>query len=361
MKVLGKLGVSGEQIRSEIERQVTRGDAKLGQDMQLTPRAKRVIDLAYEEAKRIGNDFIGTEHLLLGFIREADGMAGRVLAKLLRETDGLAGRVLAELGVELEAVREEVRRHQEANAAAPASEQSGVLRDNYLEDLRRRAGQPGERGAKGYLAAIYEPGTTCRNECTEEAQRLNEQYLSTEHLLLGLINEPDNVASRILNRMGVSLEKIRSEIERQVTPGDGVSEGEMHLTPRSKRVVDLAYDEARQINNKFIGTEHLLLALIREGEGLAARVLAKLGAGLDAARREVLALQDNNRGASAERSHRPGRDVPAGGRWADHRARRAADVKGGIGLAEPVAGDAGRRFGAADRGRAERRGVAEGA
>src|SRR5579862_2229705 len=130
----------------------------------------------------------------------------------------------------------------------------------------------------------------------EEAGRLGENYVSTEHLLLGLVRENDSVAARILDRLGVSLGRIRSEIERQVTRGDGRLGQDMQLTPRAKRVIDLAYDEARQLNNNYIGTEHLLLGLIREGEGLAGRVLAKLGVDLERTRREVMALQDHDNG-----------------------------------------------------------------
>src|SRR5579884_2637425 len=130
----------------------------------------------------------------------------------------------------------------------------------------------------------------------EEAGRLGENYVSTEHLLLGLVRENDSVAARILDRMGVSLGRIRSEIERQVTRGDGRLGQDMQLTPRAKRVIDLAYDEARQLSNNYIGTEHLLLGLIREGEGLAGRVLAKLGVDLERTRREVMLLQDNDSG-----------------------------------------------------------------
>ncbi len=126
----------------------------------------------------------------------------------------------------------------------------------------------------------------------EEAGRLGENYVSTEHLLLGLVRENDSVAARILDRMGVSLGRIRSEIERQVTRGDGRLGQDMQLTPRAKRVIDLAYDEARTLNNNYIGTEHLLLGLIREGEGLAGRVLQKLGVDLERTRREVTSLQD---------------------------------------------------------------------
>ena len=126
----------------------------------------------------------------------------------------------------------------------------------------------------------------------EEAARLGENYVGTEHLLLGLVRENDSVAARILDRLNVVLSRVRAEIERQVTRGHGNLGQDMQLTPRAKRVIDLAYEEARQLNNNYIGTEHLLLGLIREGDGLAARVLVKLGADLERTRREVYAMQE---------------------------------------------------------------------
>lgn len=126
----------------------------------------------------------------------------------------------------------------------------------------------------------------------EEAQRFGEGYVSTEHLLLGLVREPESVAARVLEKLGVSLSRIKAEVEKQLPRGDARTNQDMTLTPRAKRVIDLAYDEARNLNNNYIGTEHLLLGLIREGDGLAGRVLAKLGVELDKARKEVLGLQD---------------------------------------------------------------------
>lgn len=136
----------------------------------------------------------------------------------------------------------------------------------------------------------------------EEAGRLGENYVSTEHLLLGLVRESDSVAARILETLGVSASRVRTEIERQVTKGDGRTGPDMQLTPRAKRVIDLAYDEARQLNNNYIGTEHLLLGLIRENDGLAGRVLAKFGVDLDRTRREVRRLQDQEPATAGARS-----------------------------------------------------------
>ncbi len=128
----------------------------------------------------------------------------------------------------------------------------------------------------------------------EEAGRLGENYVSTEHLLLGLVRENDNKAIRVLLSMSISIGRVRSEIERQVARGDSRMGQDMQLTPRAKRVIDLAYDEARQLNNNFIGTEHLLLGLIREGEGLAGKVLAMLGVDLERTRLEVVQLQESD-------------------------------------------------------------------
>src|SRR3954468_23227114 len=139
----------------------------------------------------------------------------------------------------------------------------------------------------------------------EEAARLDENYVGTEHILLGLVREDDSVAARILDRLGVLLDQIRTDVEKQVTRGQGTLGQDMQLTPRAKRVIDLAYEEARQLNNNYIGTEHLLLGLIREGDGLAGRVLVKLGAALERPRREVYAMQEGEMAKKASGGQEP--------------------------------------------------------
>lgn len=125
----------------------------------------------------------------------------------------------------------------------------------------------------------------------EEAQRFGEGYVSTEHLLLAVVRESDSTAARVLEGMGVRLTRVRNEVEKQLPRGEPYRNQDMTLTPRAKRVIDLAYDEARSMNNNYIGTEHLLLGLVREGDGLAGRVLAKLGVELDRARAETMVVQ----------------------------------------------------------------------
>ena len=121
----------------------------------------------------------------------------------------------------------------------------------------------------------------------EEAQALNHGYIGTEHLLLGLVREGDGVAARVLKDLGVDLPKVRSAVEDIVGRGKRATLGRIGLTPRTKRVIELAVDEARRLSHHYIGTEHLLLGLAREGNGIAADVLASLGVSLDQVRRRT--------------------------------------------------------------------------
>ncbi|MCX5702650.1 MAG: ATP-dependent Clp protease ATP-binding subunit [Candidatus Omnitrophica bacterium] len=125
----------------------------------------------------------------------------------------------------------------------------------------------------------------------EEARRFNHDYIGTEHILLGLIREGEGVAANVLQKMGVSLENIRLEIEKLVQPGPATQIiGDIPFTPRSKKALELAAEEARSLGHNYIGTEHLLLGLIREGEGVASQVLLNLGLDLNTVRNEVMEL-----------------------------------------------------------------------
>ena len=125
----------------------------------------------------------------------------------------------------------------------------------------------------------------------EEARRFNHDYIGTEHILLGLVREGEGVAASVLEKLGISLESIRLEIEKLVQPGPATQIiGDIPFTPRAKKVLELAAEEARSLNHNYIGTEHLLLGLIREGEGIASQVLLNLGLDLNRVRNEVLEL-----------------------------------------------------------------------
>jgi len=121
----------------------------------------------------------------------------------------------------------------------------------------------------------------------EEAQRLNHNYIGTEHILLGLVREEDGVAAKVLVSMGVNLSKVSQAVEYIIGPGEKPGAGATGLTSRAKRVLELAIDEARQMGHSYIGTEHLLLGLLREGEGVAAKVLDSFNVNIERARAEV--------------------------------------------------------------------------
>jgi ATP-dependent Clp protease ATP-binding subunit ClpC len=145
----------------------------------------------------------------------------------------------------------------------------------------------------------------------EEAQRFNHNYIGTEHLLLGLVREGDGVAAKVLSNLGVELNKVRSAVEFIIGRGDRIVLGDIGLTPRAKKVIELAVDEARRLNHHYIGTEHLLLGLVREGEGIAAGVLESLGVNLEKVRTQT--IQVLNQSGSSRAVH--GTSRPMSGTW----------------------------------------------
>src|SRR4029077_14373746 len=123
----------------------------------------------------------------------------------------------------------------------------------------------------------------------QEAERFNHDYIGTEHVLLGLVKEGSGVAANVLENLDVDLEKVRLEVEKLVKPApDVVTMGQLPFTPRAKKVLEFAIDEARALDHNYVGTEHLLLGLLREQEGLAAQVLMNLGLKLEDVRNEVM-------------------------------------------------------------------------
>jgi ATP-dependent Clp protease ATP-binding subunit ClpA len=124
----------------------------------------------------------------------------------------------------------------------------------------------------------------------EEARMLNHNYIGTEHILLGLIHEGEGVAAKALESLGISLEAVRQQVEEIIGQGQQAPSGHIPFTPRAKKVLELSLREALQLGHNYIGTEHILLGLIREGEGVAAQVLVTLGADLNRVREQVLQL-----------------------------------------------------------------------
>src|SRR5262245_39802304 len=158
----------------------------------------------------------------------------------------------------------------------------------------------------------------------QEAQKLNNDYIGTEHILLGLVQEGSGVAAQVLKNLDVDLKKVRGEVERLVEPGTGPVQGnQLPFTPRAKRVLELAMEEAQTLGHNYIGTEHLLLGLIRESDGPAAHVLQNLGVKPEDVREEVVDLL--------------GADAPQGAPRAEGGEGEAAEGAAGGGE-EPAAG-----------------------
>ena len=128
----------------------------------------------------------------------------------------------------------------------------------------------------------------------DEATRFNHNYIGTEHLLLGLVREGEGIAAQVLTNLGVELNKVRNAVEFIIGRGERMVVGDISLTPRAKRVIELSIEEARRLGHNYIGTEHLLLGLVREGEGIAAGVLESLGVNLEKVRAQVVQLVSQN-------------------------------------------------------------------
>ena len=211
-----------------------------------TERARQVVVLAQEEARILKHNYIGTEHILLG---------------LLREEEGLAARVLESLDITVERVRAQVVRIVGSGEEVTSGQIPFTPRAKKVLELALR-----------------------------EALSLGHNYIGTEHILLGLVRERDGVAAKALDSLNIRLDAVRREVEEIIGQGQAAPTGHIPFTPRAKKVLELSLREALQLGHNYIGTEHILLGLIREGEGVAAQVLQKLGADLNRVRQAVIQL-----------------------------------------------------------------------
>jgi ATP-dependent Clp protease ATP-binding subunit ClpC len=144
----------------------------------------------------------------------------------------------------------------------------------------------------------------------EEARMLNHNYIGTEHILLGLIHESEGVAAKALESLGISLDAVRQQVKEIIGQGQQAPSGHIPFTPRGKKVLELSRREASQLGHNYIGTEHILLGLIREGDGVAAQVLVRLGADLNRVRQQVIRML---RGQGAEDAPPPSGPPPPPG------------------------------------------------
>ena len=310
-KVLTNLGVNLNKVQSQVEFIIGRGDRIVLGEIGLTPRAKKVIELAIDEARRLNHHYIGTEHILLGLVREGEGIASGVLESLgvnLEKVRTQTMRVLSQSHHQVISKSTQQPAEVEKDStpeAAPEQIASLSMQDFHLDE--DDTVQPLSQEDKDFIQSGIPLGQTERARfdqftvrarrslrfALEEAMRFQHNYIGTEHLLLGLVRENGGVAAMVLSTLGVELSKVRRAVEFIIGRGEHNVTGQIGLTPRSKKVIELAADEARRLKHDYIGTEHLLLGLVREGEGIAAGVLESLGATMQRVRAQTLLVLDH--------------------------------------------------------------------
>ena len=269
-KALDALGVPLSKIRASVESIIGRGANTMPpSEITLAPHTKQVINYAIEESRKLGHSHVGTEHLLLGIVRQGENTAAKVLASLGVELEKVRHQVIVQLGQHGPAAAE--------RGSPPPTEPSGSAFGAFRGPFERFNDR-----AKRVLAFAQ-----------EEAVRFKHNYIGTEHVLLGLVREGESVAARALTTLGVELSKVRTAVEFIVGPGDAAnmpsSPSELTISPRTKKVIEFAMDEARKLNHRHVGPEHLLLGLVREGQGIASGVIESLGVTLEKVRQQVLA------------------------------------------------------------------------
>ena len=287
-KVLLNLGVKLPKVRSAIENIIGHGDRIVLGEIGLTPRSKKVIELAVDEARRLNHHYIGTEHLLLGLVREGEGIAAGVLESFGLNLERVRRETLAVLN-KASTISGPIQEDTSIAGDVEAADQGAAITLGPLQDeddrIAENTGDPKDRFARFTVRA-----KRVLSYSQEEAQRFQHNYIGTEHLLLGLVREQGGIAVHVLHNLGVELNKVRNAVENIIGRGDRIVLGEIGLTPRAKKIIELAADEARLLNHSYIGTEHLLLGLIREGEGIAAGILQSLNVELKQVRQETIRL-----------------------------------------------------------------------
>ena len=270
-QALAASGVTVEGTREQVETIVGYGEADTSQKP-FRAESKRVLESSLKESMRLGHNYIGTEHILLGLLAEGGSITATVLSNLDTDT----GRV-----------RREVVDGLEGGARYSAEGGLGTL-GWAREALRRPFGRYPRPEDRASFEKFTYLGRRVMVLAQDEARRFNHNYIGTEHLLLGLIGEEGGIAARSLRVLGVDLDEAREQVESIVGYGEEGTGAQAPFTPRTRKVLQLALREALQLGHDHVSTEHVLLGLVRESEGVVARVLLDLDVSPDAVRQEVI-------------------------------------------------------------------------
>jgi four helix bundle protein len=291
---LRSLGVDTQKLRPAVEKLVP---SALGLAPPGGPASshsvKEVIWRAAEDAYRQDCPFVDTGHLLLGLIQDPQSTAARALTSLGPNLDTIRAKVL-----ELRAggCNDEPRpRYDVETRLAQSGVRQPAKRGRGRSLFGRFWSRAGQWIGTGGEDPMYERFTDRARKvmalANQEARRFNHEYIGTEHILLGLVLEGSSTGATVMKNLGVDLAALRAEVQKLVQRGpDVVTIGKLPQTPRAKQVIECAIEEARALNHNYVGTEHILLGLLRVRDGIAAQMLMNLGLQLEAVRHEVLRL-----------------------------------------------------------------------
>jgi ATP-dependent Clp protease ATP-binding subunit ClpA len=282
-KVLRNLGVELKRVRSAVAFIRSRGERILLGEIGLTPRANRVIELAADEARHLDHRYLGTEHLLLGLVRE--GLTREEQSELF----DIAAGILASLGVTLETVRSQTMQMLNQPGSAQTKEITARVAPGQTEGGKQVLSLVNEEVYRFrpdfWVEILHLPTLTIARE---EAYLLQHDYVGTEHVLLSLVRKGDGIAAKVLRELGIERDKVRGAVEAIVKRGDHPGSDELPLTGRVREVIAEATFEARQRKCDHLGTEHLLLGLGRLGESTATAILWSLGVKMETVRAKVI-------------------------------------------------------------------------
>ena len=251
-RVLAALGITSQEVRTQVVSLIGRGDEVATGQIPFTQHAKHTLEQSLREAMAIGHHFIGTEHILLG---------------LARETDGVGARILLELGADGETIRHEIIRMLAGPSAyVPVSRSVSSRAQRTARSVRAvRSGGDPPRFSRGARSALV--------FAQEEARTLNHGQMGPEHILLGLLRQEQGLGARLLNALGVTLDDVRARVIAIAGQGEAAPTGHIHFTPQAKQTLERARREARSLDDEHVGTEHILLSLMLQDDGVAARIL----------------------------------------------------------------------------------------
>ena len=315
-RILLPLGVTVEDVRADVVRVVGEGPAVTTGQIPFTPDGKKLLELALREAQAVGDQHIGTEHLLLAVLSVEKGVVPKILEQrgLAPETirgkvtEALAGprdppfppaprKPLPPMPPELAAEIEQVREEKKSAIDAHDFERAAMLRDEERRLIAVARGgpfNPSHSGAPILGAPTFERFTERARQVVvlaqDEARGLKHNYVGTEHILLGLLRESEGLAARVLESFHMTIEEVRAQVARIVGHADEVTTGHIPFTPRASKVLEHALREALSLGHNYIGTEHILLGLVRENEGVAARILLDFDADAEKIRNEIIRM-----------------------------------------------------------------------